>query len=72
MKVINKMMEQDSNNNKAALDYAIKILKDYANTTNWGITSSYGYKKSNRWIGEGEGVELAAICFKKNRINFKR
>ena len=55
MKVINKMMEQDSNNNKAALDYAIKILKDYANTTNWGITSSYGHKKTNRWIGEGKG-----------------
>mgnify|MGYP001804969658 CR=1 FL=1 len=71
MKVKNKMMEQDCSNNKAALDYAIKILKDYANTTNWGITSSYGYKKSNRWNCEGKGVELAAICFKKNRINFK-
>lgn len=40
MKVINKIMEQDSNNNKAALDYAIKILKHYANTINWGIISS--------------------------------
>ncbi|BAY84389.1 hypothetical protein NIES267_38850 [Calothrix parasitica NIES-267] len=59
------MMEQDSNNNKAALDYAIKILKDYANTTNWGITSSYGHKKTNRWIGEGEGVELAEEALRK-------
>ena len=59
------MMEQDSNNNKAALDYAIKILKHYANTTNWGIISSYGYKKSNRWMGEGEGIELAEEALRK-------
>jgi hypothetical protein len=71
VKVKNKMIEQDSNSNKAALDYAIKTLKCYANTTNWGIISSYGYKKSNRWNCEGEGVELAAICFKENRLNFK-
>jgi hypothetical protein len=71
MKVINKMMEKDSNNNKAALDYAIKTLKHYANTKNWGIISSYGHKKTNRWNCEGEGVELAAICFKENRLNFK-
>lgn len=71
MKVTIKMIEQDSNNNKAALDYAIKTLKHYAYTKNWGIISSYGYKKTNRWVGEGEGMELASICFKKNRINFK-
>lgn len=47
------MIEQNSNNNKAALDYAIKTLKYYANTTNWGTISSYVHKKSNRWIGEG-------------------
>ena len=65
MKVINKMIKHNYNNNKAALDYAIKTLKYYANTTNWGITSSYGYKKSNRWIGEGEGVELAEEALRK-------
>lgn len=59
------MMEQDSNNNRTALYYAIKTLKQYANTTNWGIVSSYGYKKSNRWIGEGEGMELAEEALRK-------
>ena len=59
------MIEQESNKNKAAIDYAIKTLKHYANTTNWGIISSYGYKKSNIWIGEGEGVELAEEALRK-------
>ena len=59
------MMEKDSNNNKAALDYAIKTLKHYANTKNWGIISSYGHKKTNRWMGEGEGVELAEEALRK-------
>ena len=65
MKVTNKMIEQDSNNNKAALDYAIKTLKHYAYTKNWGIISSYGYKKTNRWVGEGEGMELAEEALRK-------
>jgi hypothetical protein len=58
------MTEQDSNN-KAALDYAIKTLKQYANTKNWGIISSYGYKKPNRWVGEGEGFEIAEEALRK-------
>lgn len=53
------------NNNKESLEYALEALKHYAEKSNWGTTFSYGHKKSNRWLGEGEGVELAEEALRK-------
>lgn len=58
-------MEQQLDNNKEVLKYALETLKHYADTSNWGMVSTYGHKKANRWIGEGEGIELAQEALRK-------
>ncbi|MEO1372926.1 MAG: hypothetical protein AAFW70_01095 [Cyanobacteria bacterium J06635_10] len=52
-------------NNQEAFNHALETLKYYADKSNWGTTSSYGHEKSNRWLGEGEGAELALYALKK-------
>lgn len=58
-------MGQHLDNNKEPLKFALEALKYYADKSNWGTISSYGHKKSNRWLGEGEGVELAEEALRK-------
>lgn len=53
------------NNNQEAFNHVLEALKHYADKSNWGTTSSYGYKKANRWVGEGEGVEIAEEALRK-------
>lgn len=53
------------NNKQEAFNHALEALKYYADKSNWGTTSSYGHKKSNRWLGEGEGLELAEEALRK-------
>ncbi|MBE9212868.1 hypothetical protein IQ247_09205 [Plectonema cf. radiosum LEGE 06105] len=50
-------MKEEINKNKEALCCALEALNYYADTSNWGTVSTYGHKKANRWIGEGEGIE---------------
>lgn len=34
-------------------------LQAYANQENWGETSAWGTKRKNRWLGEGDGADVA-------------
>lgn len=38
------------------------ILSIYANPDFWKTTASFGEKKPNRWVGPGNGAELAYLA----------
>ncbi|BAZ71222.1 hypothetical protein NIES4106_60190 (plasmid) [Fischerella sp. NIES-4106] len=40
-------------------------LEVYANADNWGETAAWGHKKKNRWLGEGDGTDVAAGALSK-------
>ena len=40
-------------------------LETYANEENWGVIVAWGNKKKNRWLGEGNGVDVAANALSK-------
>jgi hypothetical protein len=40
-------------------------LEIYANEDNWGETAAWGNKKKNRWLGEGDGVDVAQNVLSK-------
>ncbi|MEM6398779.1 MAG: hypothetical protein AAF757_00895 [Cyanobacteria bacterium P01_D01_bin.116] len=40
-------------------------LETYANEENWGKTAAWGNKKKNRWLGEGNGVDMARNVLSK-------
>ncbi|MEM1395417.1 MAG: hypothetical protein AAGG00_19445 [Cyanobacteria bacterium P01_H01_bin.150] len=42
-------------------------LETYADDENWGETAAWGNKKKNRWLGEGNGVDVAASAL--SRLN---
>ncbi|MGB6301682.1 MAG: hypothetical protein WBF90_36630 [Rivularia sp. (in: cyanobacteria)] len=41
------------------------VLEIYADEDNWGETAAWGNKKKNRWLGEGNGVDLAKSVLSK-------
>lgn len=61
-------MKEQIDNKQEALDFALEALKHYGNNSNWGTVSTYGHKKVNRWIGEGEGAELAVEALRKIKL----
>ncbi|MEM1392131.1 MAG: hypothetical protein AAGG00_02350 [Cyanobacteria bacterium P01_H01_bin.150] len=40
-------------------------LETYANEDNWEETAAWGNKKKNRWLGEGNGVDVARNVLSK-------
>jgi hypothetical protein len=40
-------------------------LEVYANADNWGETAAWGNKRKNRWLGEGNGTDIAASALLK-------
>ena len=40
-------------------------LEIYANQDNWGETSAWGNKRKNRWLGEGDGANVARDTLSK-------
>ena len=40
-------------------------LETYADEDNWGETAAWGNRKKNRWLGEGDGVDVAQSVLSK-------
>jgi hypothetical protein len=40
-------------------------LEVYANQDNWGETAAWGTKRKNRWLGEGDGADVARNILSK-------
>jgi 1-aminocyclopropane-1-carboxylate deaminase/D-cysteine desulfhydrase-like pyridoxal-dependent ACC family enzyme len=40
-------------------------LEIYANRDNWGETAAWGNKRKNRWLGEGDGADVASQALSK-------
>jgi hypothetical protein len=40
-------------------------LEVYANSENWGETAAWGNKRKNRWLGEGDGSDIASQALSK-------
>lgn len=54
--------------NPEALRIAMDALKQYANKNNWGETVAFGVRKQNRWLGEGENVDLAEEAIRQIKM----
>ncbi|BAZ18796.1 hypothetical protein NIES4071_106810 (plasmid) [Calothrix sp. NIES-4071] len=40
-------------------------LEVYANESNWEDTAAWGIKRKNRWLGEGDGTDVARDTLSK-------
>lgn len=52
--------------NQQKLDVYRKALEAYANPDNWGNVGSYGKVHPRRWIGGGNGIDLAKKALEQN------